>query len=245
MSPRSEITSRLLNCRSSHSLPHSAYRLSRLSSRCLSTNTASVNRVPSPTPFVPDVSTFLKLIGRDCKQFESKIASWETLFASSSKQLRALGVEPPRTRRYILNWREKFRRGDYGVWGGLTHVDNGIAELRVADKGGKKVILNTLPSTSTGDAVESTTESVEHAGGLRPTASAGAEATREAKVVFPDVVSGPRCLHVKGTRGTVARVQVEEGLWEHKRGYKVAGGERLVRRAKTLVARRRRGVGSA
>ena len=34
---------------------------------------------------------------------------WPQLFSASSAQLKELGVEPARTRRYIIRWREKFR----------------------------------------------------------------------------------------------------------------------------------------
>ena len=87
--------------------------------------------VPEPTPFVPDVQTFLTLIGRGLGQHASKFPSWESLFTLSSEQLRELGIEPPRTRRYLLQWRQRFRRRHYGVAGDLLHVQNGVAELRI------------------------------------------------------------------------------------------------------------------
>ena len=189
------------------------------------------SRIPEPTPFVPDVATFLKLIGRNCKDFESKLGTWETLFGSSSAQLRLMGIDPPRQRRYLMLWREKFRRGLFGPWGRLTHVTDGTAELRVVERaGGQKLVVNTPLSTADG---------FTHAALDAP---ADAVVAPEAKVAFPGVVSGPHCRPLKGTGGTVARVQIQEGLWEHQRGHKVGGGERLVRRAKTLVARRRRGI---
>lgn len=41
---------------------------------------------------------------------------------------------------------------------------------------------------------------------------------------------------VKGAGGTVAAIKVKEGLWEHKRGHKVDGGER--RKAEVRAKRR-------
>ena len=61
--------------------------------------------VPPPTPFVPDVNTFLTLIGRQLKEHASKFTSWEELFTLSSSQLQSRGLEPPRTRKYLLRWR--------------------------------------------------------------------------------------------------------------------------------------------
>src|ERR1700749_4146371 len=73
--------------------------------------------IPSPTPFVPDVPTFLKLIGRELSKHASKIESWEELFTLNSSQLKERGIDPPRLRRYLLRWREKFRHGEYGIGG--------------------------------------------------------------------------------------------------------------------------------
>jgi len=64
---------------------------------------------PPPTPAVPDIPTFLQKIGRDCPQHAPKFQTWEQLFDLSSDQLKTLGVEPARTRRYIIRWREKYR----------------------------------------------------------------------------------------------------------------------------------------
>ncbi|RMD39405.1 hypothetical protein DV735_g5717, partial [Chaetothyriales sp. CBS 134920] len=90
--------------------------------------------VPPPTPFVPDVATFLRLIGRSLSSHSDKITSWNDLFTSSSQQLKTRGLEPARTRRYLLRWREKFRNGEYGIGGDLKYVDEeGVAELRVCE----------------------------------------------------------------------------------------------------------------
>ena len=90
-------------------------------------------QVPEPTAFVPDVRTFLLLIGRGMAQHAAKFPSWESLFSLSSEQLRELGVEPPRNRRYLLSWRQRFRRGHFGIGGDLRYVQDGVAELRVLE----------------------------------------------------------------------------------------------------------------
>lgn len=71
--------------------------------------------VPHPNDNVPDVETFLKKIGRQCEQHASKFESWEQLFNARSEELKDLGIEPARTRRYIVRWRETFRRTEGAV----------------------------------------------------------------------------------------------------------------------------------
>jgi hypothetical protein len=61
---------------------------------------------------VPDVTTFLTRIGRNCAAHAAKFGAWGALFDASSAQLKELGIEPARTRRYILRWRESYRRAD-------------------------------------------------------------------------------------------------------------------------------------
>src|SRR6266487_3913174 len=120
--PTTALPSHLLN----------AFASSRQCVRYLHKNVSS-HAVPSPTPFVPDTQTFLTLIGRDMSKYASKLSSWEELFTISSESLRSLGMESARERRYLLRWREKFRRKEYGVGGDLDHVFGGIAELRVVE----------------------------------------------------------------------------------------------------------------
>ncbi|RPA95721.1 hypothetical protein L873DRAFT_1829734 [Choiromyces venosus 120613-1] len=68
---------------------------------------------PPPVPVknerTPDVAAFLTQIGRNTVQHAPKFETWEQFFSLTSKQLRDLGVEPPRDRRYILHWRERYR----------------------------------------------------------------------------------------------------------------------------------------
>lgn len=87
--------------------------------------------VPEPTPFVPDVQTFLTLIGRDLSQYSSKFEDWKTLFSLTSTQLKELGIEPARSRRYLIRWLDKFRYGEYGLGGDLKHVKDGVAYVRI------------------------------------------------------------------------------------------------------------------
>ena len=171
--------------------------------------------IPKPTPFVPDVPTFLTLIGRDLKQYADKFPTWEALFTLNTDQLRELGVEPPRSRRYLLRWRQRFREGKFGVGGDLKHVDNGVAILKIKEKEGPvrtaRKVLN-VPTSKNPDA--------------------HAVPAKGYKVKGVSTIVGPHALPV--TKG-VAKVVVTEGMWEDKRGHKVDGGER--RRAEVRFKR--------
>lgn len=202
--------------------------------------------VPSPTPFVPDVETFLKLIGRGLSKHASKFPSWDKLFTLNSPELRELGIEPTRQRRYLLQKRENFRRGIYGPGGDLDTVVDGVAQLRVVE-------VPLEPKTSTG--------------GRGPSAAVDSSATlspgmRRAIVNLPpdateykhdpanplkrfaqisihrgSMLKGPFLLPVKGTNGSAALITAQEGMWEDKQGRKLAGGER--RRDEVMTNRRR------
>ncbi|KAI9819028.1 MAG: hypothetical protein M1832_004070 [Thelocarpon impressellum] len=177
--------------------------------------------IPPPTPFVPDPQTFLMLIGRNLKTHASKIGSWDALFSLSGQKLRELGVEPARDRRYLLRWRDKFRHGEFGVGGDLQEVVDGVGEVRVAEvplassSGSRKVVVNAPPG---GDA------------------DPGAQPVGRLKVKGAHTIRGPYVQPVKGAQGRVARVIVTEGMWEHRRGHKVDGGER--RRAEVKAKRK-------
>ena len=176
--------------------------------------------IPRPTPFVPDVQTFLTLIGRNLSQHAAKIPSWTALFSLTSTQLRELGVEPPRSRRYLLRWRENFRNGQYGIGGDFKHVENGVAQIRVVEVpvSGHDAASTTLSSWSRKIVVN---------------VAAGGSATEKPVDLVPvkglhlkgaHTIVGPHVQPVKG--GKAAQIVVKEGLWEHRRGHKIDGGER-------------------
>jgi len=79
---------------------------------------------PPTTSSIPDITAFLKLIGRNASVHTSKL-TWESLFNSTSAQLRAAGIEPTRLRRYIIWQRERYR------------VARGELELREVKRGKK------------------------------------------------------------------------------------------------------------
>ncbi|KAI9880658.1 MAG: hypothetical protein M1830_001662 [Pleopsidium flavum] len=199
----------------------------------------SAGRIPSPTPFVPNAQTFLALIGRNLSQHAAKIPSWEALFSLTSKQLRELGVEPARSRRYLLRWREKFRNGEYGIGGDLKEVVDGSGEVKVV------AVPNTTNNrTGEDEAKTATSSSIRRKVVVSvPQAEPGpallvgeAEPVKGLKVRGAHTITGPHVELVEGTRGSVARIKVKEGLWEQRRGHKVDGGER--RKAEVRAKRR-------
>ncbi|KAI5924325.1 IGR protein motif-domain-containing protein [Camillea tinctor] len=205
---------------------------------------SSFPRIPAPTPFVPDVATFLTLIGRGLSAHAAKFPTWESLFATTSDQLRELGIEPPRTRRYLLQWRERFRRGMYGIGGDLQHVVEGRGELRVIEeelpdeeaaakltpeararllaRRPQRFVVNVPPGKRIGDCGPDDVHRVTGFG------------VRGAGTIF-----GPYALPLKAGEGAV--VAVTPDMWEFKRGRKIDGGERRrteVRYKKRIAERR-------
>lgn len=205
--------------------------------------------VPAPTPFVPDVPTFLTLIGREMSKHASKIPSWEQLFNLNSDELREAGIEPARQRRYLIRKREKFRNGLYGPGGDLEQVVDGVAQLRVVEipdetksqkpdhafpvassatltPGMKKAIVNLLPGVTQYD----------------HSPSAQLKKFAHMKIHNGSKIQGPFLQPMKGSNGMAATITVQEGMWEDKRGQKVDGGERRrveVRAKKRLEERRK------
>jgi hypothetical protein len=176
--------------------------------------------IPEPTPFVPDVDTFLTVIGRGLKQHASKFPSWQALFTLSSDQMRELGVEPPRSRKYLLKWRQRFREGKYGIGGDMQHVKDGagqlkVLEVQVSPLRKKRFAVNVRPGESIDDLAVDELKTVE---GIR--------------VAGAHNIVGP---YVKPMKAGGAQLAVTEGMWEDRRGHKVDGGER--RRAEVRFKR--------
>ncbi|KAK1835365.1 IGR protein motif-domain-containing protein [Podospora conica] len=171
--------------------------------------------VPQPIPFVPDVKTFLTLIGRDMKQHVEKFPTWEALFTLDSEQLRELGVEPPRSRRYLLRMRQKFVEKDFGPGGDFKYVEDGVAtldlhEIDVNEIERLRFVVNVPPGKRVKDIPEEEREKVLY----KP---------RGYKVKGARGLTGPYLVRTARGRGFV---KVTEGMWEQKRGHKVDGGER-------------------
>lgn len=75
-----------------------------------------VRSIPKPTSKIPDVETFLKVIGRDCIEFKDTYENkWDNLFQWDGPILKEKGV-PIQQRRYILSQVENFRvSGDQSI----------------------------------------------------------------------------------------------------------------------------------
>jgi hypothetical protein len=188
--------------------------------------------VPKPIPFIPDHTAFLTAIGRGLSAHAAKIPSWDALFTLSSHQLKELDINPPRARKYLLHWREKFRNGEYGIGGDCQHVTDGVAELKLVEA---PVGSHPVPGMAPRSAMATATKDP----GTRKivvNVPAGAEAPVEpletVKRVQGVVVKGANTIKggyveaVKGSGGLKARVRLQEGIWEERRGHKVDGGER-------------------
>ncbi|KAB8336667.1 hypothetical protein FH972_020978 [Carpinus fangiana] len=147
--------------------------------------------IPSPTPFVPNPQTFLTLIGRSLSAHAAKIPSWDALFTLTPAQLRDLGIEPARSRKYLLRWRAKFARGEWGPGGECAHVDAaGRAEVRVVE-------------VPVGSAVERAGWRAVHGDGAQGDAVAAREARGE---------GGATVTTSAGTRRIVVNVPVEAAV---------------------------------
>lgn len=188
--------------------------------RCAHRESNKVPTIPSPIPFVPDVKTFLTLIGRGFSQHTSKFPTWEALFSLTSDQLKEIGIEPARSRRYLIQWRNKYRLGYLGTGWDFKHVADGQAKLAVEETPTgllevKRRIVN-IPMDKT---IEQVSEE---------------EKIKVEGYKWKNTIAGPYAKPLKG--GKEALVAVVDGMWEEERGRKIDGGER--RRAEVRFKKR-------
>ncbi|KAH7251636.1 IGR protein motif-domain-containing protein [Fusarium tricinctum] len=198
--------------------------------------TRPAHPIPKPRPFVPDVPTFLTLIGRGLNKYANKFPSWNALFSLTSPQLKELGIEPPRNRKYLLHWMQRYRNGSLGPGGDFQYVKDGEAILKVATPppsalSDTKWVVNVPaefdPEAPSPKSAPKKTEDGEDTGSylVRPNGY---------KVVGHKTIAGPYAKPLPGVSGVV--VKVTEGMWEDKQGRKIDGGER--RRAETRFKKR-------
>lgn len=203
--------------------------------------------VPDPIPFVPDVPTFLKLIGRNASQYADKFPTWESFFSLGTDDLRKLGVDPPRMRRYLLRWRDKFRNGELGVGGDLTEVVDGVAQLRVVEV---PIQEEAVPSRkhSTGSIATATSSPGKtkivvnvRIGEQNPSVPLEQlKPVKGMKIQDGHRIVGSYVQPLKGTRGTTAILKVTEGMWEQQRGRKAPGhrwGGRKIHKQRKMRAK--------
>ena len=205
----------------------------QLCSRCLH-HQVLARDIPPPTPFVPDSKTFLTLIGRNLLQHAAKIPSWHSLFTLQSSELRDLGVEPARTRRYLLWWRDRFKNGIHGIGGDLQDVTDGTAKLAIVNVFSGKGKKGLEPPKKLVVNVPMDAEDASSVTNPKP--------VQGMRVRGAQTIVGPYVQPVKESRGSLATFKVQEGMWEVKRGHKVDGGERRkeqVRRKRALEEERK------
>jgi IGR protein motif len=159
-----------------------------------------------------------------------------------SENFRTLGVEPTRSRRYLLSWRERYRQGRWGPGGDFTEVsEDGAAYLKVMEVA--REAGETSPATALqGENMTRIVANVK--------AGVGAEEAVDEPipVKFYEIgeetlkIKGPGALPVKGSEGQMAKVEQMDRLWEIKRGVKKDGGERRIKevRAKRAAEERKK-----
>ena len=96
--------------------------------------------------------------------------------------------------------------------------------MRVLEKDGKKHLINVRPGEDDGALEERFTK------------------VKGVKIEAPGRIAGSYFDHVQGSMGTVARIEVQEGMWEVKRGRKIHGGERRRKNVLSRIAARKRGT---
>lgn len=185
--------------------------------RCLHSPKQAVPRpVPSPIPITPDPAAFLRIIGRNLSQYADKFPTWEALFSLTSPQLKELGVEPARSRRYLLDWLRRYREGKLGPGGDFKHVQDGKALLAIHHdlKTDKKTVINIPQGGEAADVL-------------------GNGRVKGYRVRGAKRISGP---YATPAGDGISHVNIVEGMWEFRQGQKVDGGER--RRAEVRFKKR-------
>jgi hypothetical protein len=130
------------------------------------------------------------------------------------------------------------------VGGDCKHVQDGVAELKVVE-------APVPPNPELGNTISprSAVATATHDPGTRRfvvNVPVGAEAPVESVEMLPKVqgvilkgsktIKGSFVEPVKGGQGLKARIRLQEGIWEVRRGHKVDGGER--RKAEVRAKRR-------
>ncbi|KAG0369335.1 hypothetical protein BGZ54_010223 [Gamsiella multidivaricata] len=72
---------------------------------------AAKKSVPAPRGDIQDPAAFLNKIGRNSAQFADKFKSWDHLFTVTSAEMKSNMALSVKQRRWVLNWREKYRQG--------------------------------------------------------------------------------------------------------------------------------------
>lgn len=102
-----------------------------------------LRNVPKPTRAIPDVNTFLKVIGRNCSEYEPIFDNnWDNLFNWKSTTLKEKGL-PIQQRKYILLQVDhfknglpmrEFKKGKKSFFGGERHQKENRAKHRIQER---------------------------------------------------------------------------------------------------------------
>ena len=66
-------------------------------------------KIPQPTKEIANVEAFLTHIGHNTVEFKEAFPTWESLFTSSSREMKAAGIDV-KARKYILDQVERYRK---------------------------------------------------------------------------------------------------------------------------------------
>lgn len=109
-----------------------------LSRRLFSTSAALLKqsplskKIPQPTKEIPDVPAFLNRIGHNTAEYAEAFPTWDALFSSSSKEMKAAGIDV-KPRRYILEQVENFRKAAF-IENDPKAVFESVAEIKLHPK---------------------------------------------------------------------------------------------------------------
>ncbi|KAK3816423.1 MAG: IGR protein motif-domain-containing protein [Benniella sp.] len=85
--------------------------LTRIPAGIRSLHGSATKSIPAPRGDIKDPATFLTKIGRNSAQIADKFKSWDHLFTASTAEMKSDMALSVKQRRWILNWREKYRQG--------------------------------------------------------------------------------------------------------------------------------------
>lgn len=136
----------------------------------------------------------------------------------------------------MLRWREKFRKGQFGICGDAESVVDGAAHLRVIEvpKAVSGVAVSTIATATRTPGTSKVIVNLPPDAEVSEMPPEKLKPIKGVKLVGAHTIVGPHVQPVKG--GNTAKVVVKEGLWEERRGHKIDGGER--RKAEVRAKRR-------
>lgn len=102
-------------------------------SRSLLKNSPISKTIPKPTKEISDVASFLNHIGRSTSEFNEAFPTWESLFTSTSKEMKAAGIDV-KPRKYILEQVERYRKTAALNNNNPTEIFNATKEIKLHPK---------------------------------------------------------------------------------------------------------------